>query len=198
MDLGRAVESLGKALGLRSDLFARMSIEDDWSFVIKAQAILEAALTHFNTGRVNNAAVSKVLESLTVRGQRASKLALFVALGGSTQVRDFVDSLNRVRNNFAHDVQYVDHTLTDWIREHSEEKEFNSTVEKLLFRIPPTMAFRGLTMREYFEQFPREVLFVGLILSVALMFEYATPSSGQMPDISVSSEAELMAHLRVS
>ena len=82
MDLGRAVESLGKALGLRSDLFARMSIEDDWSFVIKAQAILEAALTHFNTGRVNNAAVSKVLESLTVRGQRASKLALFVALVG--------------------------------------------------------------------------------------------------------------------
>jgi hypothetical protein len=89
--------------------------EDDWSFTIKAHALLEAAVTQVLTTAVPDTRLHKLLTSLNLAG-RHSKLSYAEALNllEDTHIR-FLNQLSQIRNTIVHDISQVSFTYRDYL-----------------------------------------------------------------------------------
>ncbi len=90
--------------------------QDDWSFTIKAHALLEAAITQVLTAAVPDARLHNLLTSLNLAG-RHSKLSYAEALGlvEETHIR-FLNQLSQIRNTIVHQISQVTFTYRDYVR----------------------------------------------------------------------------------
>jgi hypothetical protein len=105
--LSDATDWLEKELTLPKGFIAGLVQEDDWSFVIKAHALVEAALTNQLSASVDERLTS-VFEQLELSDSRKGKIAFSKALGllDSNQ-RKFIRFLSELRNELVHDVRRV-------------------------------------------------------------------------------------------
>jgi hypothetical protein len=103
-------------LSLSSGFLEALKDEDDWSFVIKAHALIEAAVTHalvVRTGLENSAEFFSYLE---LSASETGKLALAKSIDLLDEdERRFVRALSELRNKFVHDVKNVQMTLMKYI-----------------------------------------------------------------------------------
>lgn len=99
-------------LGLPSAFFIRLlQKEDDWSFIIKLHALIEAALAHLLAIHSNE----KLLNVFVRMGMR-SKVAFAKALGVlDKDERIFISKLSGIRNSFAHDVHQAGATMAAYV-----------------------------------------------------------------------------------
>lgn len=99
---------------LRGTLVALLN-EDDWAFVIKVHAVVEAALNSLIATHIGRSELHRFVERLGLRGQTGKlKLAEDLGLIDKAHVR-FVEELVKVRNYFAHDVAAIGMTLSAYI-----------------------------------------------------------------------------------
>lgn len=89
---------------------------DDWSFVIKTQALLEACITEAVLVRLGDERIKKTVESMPLVGDEASKLQFAKDLGlmDSSQ-RRFVKRMASLRNRLAHRVEYVSFDFPQYV-----------------------------------------------------------------------------------
>ena len=78
---------------------------DDWSFIIKTQALVEAALTHLLVHTLNRPELAASLGKLNYK----TKMQFVEALDRSLEARDirFLYAINELRNTVVHDVRNV-------------------------------------------------------------------------------------------
>ena len=89
---------------------------DDWSFVIKTQALLEACVTEAVLVRLGDDRIKKTVETMPLVGDEASKLQLAKDLDlMDTPQRRFIKKLASLRNRLAHRVEYVNFKFPDYI-----------------------------------------------------------------------------------
>ncbi len=101
------LERLERDLCLPSEFLGKLVEEDDWSFVIKSHAIIEAALTHFLISSTD-ARLAHLFHRLPFGGGHASKLAVAHALGLLDDLsHDFARRLSELRNRLVHAVGHV-------------------------------------------------------------------------------------------
>ncbi len=100
---------------LRTSLFGSLEFlnqldeDDDWSFVIKAQAIVEAAVTEAVVAKLGETAIKGTVERLPLADEQIGKLALAKELDLMTkEQRRFVRKMAELRNRLAHRVQDID------------------------------------------------------------------------------------------
>ena len=100
---------LEKELGLNK--LDHLRSEDDWSFVIKSHAFLEAALSYLVCNAIGREELEELVSGLNVGG-RFGKLELAKAMGLLEQ-RDiaFIKRLSSLRNKLVHGVQMVNFDL---------------------------------------------------------------------------------------
>lgn len=115
---------LGLPPGFLLDLYQK---EDDWSFVIKIHAFLEAVLTHLlaeHLGQPDLLAVFAYLETSNVRTGKLAFVKAFDLLDKGA--RRFVHTLSELRNSLVHDVSNVNFQFADYVRQlsASERKDF--------------------------------------------------------------------------
>ncbi len=89
---------------------------DDWSFVIKTQALLEACITEAVLVRLGDNRIKKTVENLPLVGDEASKLQFAKDLGllDGAQ-RRFIKRMAALRNRLAHRVEYVSFKFPDYV-----------------------------------------------------------------------------------
>jgi hypothetical protein len=106
------VGAFEKELRLTGGFFVNLlHKEDDWSFIVKLHALVEAAVSHL----LATICGDKLLEVFTRLGLRA-KLRFTEALGVlDKDERTFVDKLADIRNVFAHDVRQAGATLAAYV-----------------------------------------------------------------------------------
>lgn len=124
MDLRQWSQNVCKRLGLDPDFIHSLMDEDDWSFVIKANALLEAALTHALVKKLGG--VEKLQSLVEMLGQsRRIGLAVELGLLGKDE-RRFVEKLNKLRNTVVHDVTNVDLDLVKYFKglNHDQRQSF--------------------------------------------------------------------------
>lgn len=158
----QAVAELEKRLGVPQGLFERLKEEDDWSFIIKTQALLETALTHLVTVTLGREELETFVERLNLRGG-AGKLSLVKALGLLTDNhRKYLEQLAELRNKVAHKIQYVAFTLNEHLSglNDSDLKKFVLTAVVLPgdSALTITDEFRGKILAK-----PRNLLWVGAL-----------------------------------
>jgi hypothetical protein len=128
---------LERALGLPDRFVVDLADADDWSFIIKAQSLLEAALTQLLAAAVGQPALNDVMSKLNVRGA-TGKLAFVGALEiAETAHLRFIEKLMVLRNRLVHNVLQVTFDLARYFADGSGRDD---GLEQSLFMLPTAPA----------------------------------------------------------
>lgn len=101
---------LEKGLSLPSGFLKALLSQDDWSFIIKAHALVESALTYMLASTLDPR-LSDIFARINVGG-RSGKLAFLEALDLLDEgQRGFIRKLSELRNSVAHDVKNANFTF---------------------------------------------------------------------------------------
>lgn len=124
----RPIADIENQLGLPAGfLLALYTHEDDWSFVIKSHAFLEAALTHLLADHLGKEDLLPVFAYLETSNVRTGKLAFVKAFDLLDKgARRFIHTLSELRNDLVHEVSNVGFNFATYVSSLSdkERKEF--------------------------------------------------------------------------
>lgn len=104
-------------LGVTPAFFNGLLEEDDWSFVIKLHALIEAAATHLLVEVLDKPETRDVISFLELSNSRTGKVAFLKSMGllEDTDSRRFIQTLSEVRNKLVHDVANVNLSLEQFV-----------------------------------------------------------------------------------
>lgn len=109
----KAVE---RELGLREGFVASLYGEDDWSFVIKLHALLEAALTHALVQYLKQPALQDIISRTPLSDKATGKIEIAKALRMLDKpTRRFLSCFSELRNSIVHDVSKVEFGFSAWL-----------------------------------------------------------------------------------
>jgi hypothetical protein len=112
----KSIAELEERIGVAPGFFDSLVREDDWSFVIKLHALLEAACTHFLLFHFKEPALGDVLARLELSNKTSGKIAFLSALELVDKVtRRYIAALSELRNTLVHDVRNSRFQLTEWV-----------------------------------------------------------------------------------
>lgn len=110
------VLQLEEDLELPVGFFEALAQEDDWSFVIKLHALIEAAVTHLLVETIAKPSLQDIFARIDMSNAQTGKLAFADKLGlVSKDVRRFIRTLSELRNDFVHNVSNVDVDLVHFL-----------------------------------------------------------------------------------
>ncbi|GAB1413872.1 MAG: hypothetical protein LC110_05320 [Burkholderiales bacterium] len=158
----QAVARLEEKLGVPKGLFNKLKDEDDWSFIIKMQALLETALTYLIKSTLGRDELEDFIEKLNLQG-RTGKLAVVKALSLLTNNHlKYLGQLAELRNKVAHKIQYVTFTLSEHLKG-MNEKAFKDFVLTALV-LPTDVKFElSKELQEMARENPRLLLWMGAL-----------------------------------
>ena len=111
-----AIALLERDLSIPSGFLFDLKQEDDWSFVIKSHAVLEAALSHLLSQAVSEPDLHSVFANLETSNNRSGKLAFLKQLGLLNEdARRFIRNFSELRNSLVHDIGQVSFSFTSHI-----------------------------------------------------------------------------------
>lgn len=117
------VEAQAVRLGLPRDFYAKLLNEDDWSFVIKANALVEAACSDALAARLHAPELATCLATLDLGHRKHGKVALLRTLGAMEKEQaSFLQILYELRNKLAHNVSQVSFSFESHLND-IEEKD---------------------------------------------------------------------------
>lgn len=115
-DIFAEVEAQAGRLGLPSDFYRRLLDEDDWSFVIKANALVEAACSDALAAGLHAPQLATCLATLDLGHKKHGKVALLCAIGAiEREQATFLQVLYELRNRLAHNIGQVSFTFESYL-----------------------------------------------------------------------------------
>ncbi|TXL62465.1 hypothetical protein [Zeimonas arvi] len=163
--LGELEGRLGVREGFLSDL---REDPNDWSFLVRVQVFVESALGHMVLAELGRPELAKFVGALHLGGQNGLGELAFALNLLTAEERAFVKELSGLRNRFAHRIENIDRTLTEYVRSltpHERREQMNAIM--LLKDASPALS------REYWESGPlvdvlaksaRELIWWGLAI----------------------------------
>ncbi|HFQ4887541.1 TPA: hypothetical protein ACGU4A_004882, partial [Vibrio vulnificus] len=90
--------------------------EDDWSFVIKMHAFIEAMVTELLLTQINDDRIRPTIERLPLSDEQAGKLKMAKDLDLlDANERKFIKMFSNLRNNLAHRIENMEFTFDSYI-----------------------------------------------------------------------------------
>jgi hypothetical protein len=172
--LQQHARDLENSLGLTPGFFHSLLLQgDDWSFVIKAHALVEAGVTFHLVEAVGDARLAMPVAHLPLGGA-AGKLGFAKALGilDRSQVR-FALYVSRLRGNLVHDVRNVAFSLDGYVEGLGADgqKEFAGAATYFADRLDDARV--GAGAQQAASEKPRIVLCFGLLWLVHELYTHA-------------------------
>ena len=114
--VGEAVEILQERLGLEPGFLWSLKNEDDWSFLIKLHALMEAAVSRLLAVRLGHESLLDIFANLEFANKKSGRLAFLKNLDLlDSQDRSFLRRLAELRNDMVHDVSKVGFDLKEYV-----------------------------------------------------------------------------------
>lgn len=124
--LGDLVPLLEAKLGVKPGFFESLDDEDenDWSFVIKLHALVEAAVAHLLTEQLSRPELTDLFAHLDISNKTTGKAAFVEALAllGKPE-RRFMSSLSELRNKLVHDVRNVNFDFLQYVERMNKDQQ---------------------------------------------------------------------------
>lgn len=186
----QAVSEVLQQIGLNRDFVIELLREDDWSYVIKANALSEAAVTRAIVRRLGEDTDDFVTGlSMSQRLKLAEGLSLFPreSLQGAR-------GLTKLRNRLAHDVTKVDFTFSAYLEDSDQKNEFFGVY---LAGVDGTIDIAGRTIEKatFFRENPKWA--VNDFLFDLMLDVYVADSRSALEDTRVKLTEQLFAELGV-
>lgn len=113
-DMYADVTEFEERLGLKKHFYWDLVYNDDWSFVIKLNALFEAACTHALSARLASPELLDVFAHLDFADPKKGKVKFLKSLGAITpQQSKILCSLATLRNDLVHNVNQVAFSMGD-------------------------------------------------------------------------------------
>ena len=167
------VSLLEMDLGIDPGFLTRLADEDDWSFVIKSHAFLEAALSHLIAHALDAPALGTVLAYLDTANTRSGKLAFLRELDLLDDVsRRFVKSFSELRNSLVHDVSQVSFSFSEYLAGLDKQQTDNFAKSFSLFATGPTFERNGkeVSTREFVLQSSKQSVWFCVMSLCAVIY----------------------------
>lgn len=120
------VPHLEAKLGVKQGFFDSLGDENenDWSFVIKLHALVEAAVSHLLTEQLCRPELSDLFARLDISNKTTGKAAFVesLALLGKAE-RRFISSLSELRNTLVHDVRKVNFDFLKYVEDMNKDQK---------------------------------------------------------------------------
>ena len=135
----RPIAEIENQLGLPAGFLRGLyDHENDWSFVIKSHAFLEAALTHLLADHLGKEDLLPVFAYLETSNVRTGKLAFVKAFDLLDKgARRFIHTLSELRNDLVHEISNVRFTFAAYVSSLSdkERQEFIGAFDYALVEV---------------------------------------------------------------
>jgi hypothetical protein len=169
-----SVRALETELGLSSGFLEGLRTEDDWSFIIKVHALVEAAVSHLLCSALGRDTLADVFSHLELSDKRRGKMAFAAALGLLEKPdRRFVSSLSELRNTLVHDVTNVRFSVSKHVAD-MDSSTFSAFVKGFdSFSTGGLVAFEGRAVSpvEVFQREPKTAIWWSAMLTVAVIYQ---------------------------
>jgi hypothetical protein len=124
--IDKAISLLEIDLKINEGFLANLKNEDDWSFVIKSHAFLEAALSHLLSQALSEPALHDVFSNIETSNTKSGKLAFIKQLNLlDDNARRFIRSFSELRNSLVHDIGQVGFSFDQHIQTFDKQKKDN-------------------------------------------------------------------------
>lgn len=115
-------QRLGMPVGFYEDLIR----EDDWSFVIKLNALFEAACTHILVSRLHAPELEESFSHLDLGHSKYGKVAMLRKLKSlSAEQVSILQLLYQLRNKLAHNIAHVSFSFPEYIAQLDKQQRDN-------------------------------------------------------------------------
>ena len=156
-DLISAANTIARDVGAPEQFLTRLLDEDDWSFVIKIHAMLEAGVAQLITEALGRVEMAPFIGRLPVNSERTGKLALLKELDLlSVEYRRYLSAISILRNFYVHSVNNFTTDISDYIKnlDKANRKRF---IRDIMLGAPDPARINGrsLSLREFIEDNPR-------------------------------------------
>ena len=119
-------------LKLPSGFLTALNHEDDWSFIIKSHALIEAALSNHLSKSIDSK-LEPIFDKLELSNSRTGKLAFAEALGVlDSKQRMFIRKLSELRNTIVHNIHYINFDLKSYFMS-LDKKQRDSFIEAFTY-----------------------------------------------------------------
>jgi hypothetical protein len=161
------MQDLLSTLRGQMDFLSSLRDGDDWSFTIKAQALIEGAVTQSVLNHLGDQRIRKTVEVMPLVGGEVSKLALTKDLGLLNSVqRRFVKRMASLRNRMAHSIDYTNFEFTLYVA--SLDRDALKDWQESIVWFTDDRDARDIWQRLAITQ-PRATVFLGVSMLVALL-----------------------------
>ena len=105
-----------RRLGLPEGFYSKLLQEDDWSFIVKLNALFEGACTHVITTRLQAPELADAFAQLDFANTKYGKVALLRSLGAiSSEQATALRALAELRNALVHDISNVSFSFPSYV-----------------------------------------------------------------------------------
>ena len=110
-------DALEKDLGLPEGFLEGLRKEDDWSFVIKIHALMEASVSYLLLQHFGDERLGAIFDFLELSDKRKGKIAFVSALDLlPVECRRFLSKLSEIRNSLVHNIKNVGFALSAYVQ----------------------------------------------------------------------------------
>ena len=123
-DIDEAVNNLEKKLQIRSGFFDSLYQEDDWSFIIKAHAIIEASVSSLITEYFGEEKLIEIFSRIELSNKSYGKIIFLKHLNFlDKEERRFISSLSEIRNKLVHNIKEIDFSIKTFVDSLNKSKK---------------------------------------------------------------------------
>jgi hypothetical protein len=167
--LANAIEKVAELCGLRKDFLTGLLFTEtnDWSFTIKAHALLESVVCQLIAAHLEHPSMEYVLAQ---RVQMEDRIEILKALGiTDADDRKMMRLLGKIRNNLVHNVQQTDFKFSDYLQNRDNRRNFTEAFGR---RLPdPVPGTPPVLRADYVVQYPRYAIWASLLDVTMVMLE---------------------------
>jgi hypothetical protein len=140
------IQAIETQVGIPAGYLWNLRNEDDWSFVIKGHAFIEAAMTHLLAESLNKTSLVKIFARLDMSDPNRGKLAFLkdLELLGSKEL-SFIMKVSELRNDLVHDIRNTTFVFEKYLRglDKNQKKSFLSAIS---FSLKPNIEIANKTV----------------------------------------------------
>ncbi len=153
---------LGTELSELHQILQRINQKDDWSFVIQAQAVIEAALTDTIVNHLGEDEITSIVERLPLVDDQLGKLTIAKKCSLiSGDKRKAIKRLAFLRNKLAHSISYLDFDFVPFFND-MKKGELKAWRSDLLWFVNDDSTRSSWT--QVFEHTPRTAVWLSVFL----------------------------------
>lgn len=167
-----SVMTLENELSLPEGFLNSLKDEDDWSFIIKIHALIEAAVSYLLTQKFGHDELLPIFSRMELSNKTTGKISFISALELlNKDERQFISSLSELRNLLVHNIRNVSFDLKGYALTLKQDKKRNFVLS-FWYGFDRVVDLKGgITKNNVVLEDPKEAIWASALIFLAIIYQ---------------------------